>query len=435
MNRSRAYRATSVKNVSLTKVVSGREGQVPAVGCDVSKQEIMVVLRWAAADFERPWKAKNPSELGILVDLLKQVQGEGRLIVALEPTGCYGDPLRQALSDAGLVTHRVSPKTSHDYAEIFDGVPSQHDGKDAAIISELASFGKSKTWEFLAPIETDRAMAYWVDWYDVQRRSLNTWYGRLEGLLARCWPEATETFPVTRSVLLHCLDKYGGPSALASDEQGLENLLRWGRSRLRREKAEQLIGSASKTFGVRQSKFDAFQMQQYAAQALACRQELRQSRKALKTLVRDHSVIQAQAAVVGVVTACVLWVYLGNPAAYDCGAAYRKAMGLNLTEYSSGKWQGRLRISKRGHGQVRRWLYFSALRWIKEEPIKSWYENKKAKKTGQDDDQVMRAIIGVMRKLAMALYRVGAHGATYDPQLLFPGQATKHQRNDVAISR
>ena len=80
-----------------------------------------------------------------------------------------------------------------------------------------------------------------------------------------------------------------------------------------------------------------------------------------------------------------------------------------------------MKISKRGHSEVRRWLYFSALRWIQVEPIKSWYENKKSKKHGQKDDQVMRAIIGVMRKLALALYQVGACGATFDPELLFPG--------------
>jgi transposase len=427
MNKSRAYRSTSVKNVSLARVLAGREGQVPIVGCDVSKREIMVVLRWGGTDFERPWRVKNPSELGLLRELLQQLRGETDLVVALEPTGCYGDPFRQALSDAGISTHRVSPKLSHDYAEIFDGVPSQHDGKDAAIVAELSAIGKSRIWEFSAPSELDREMAYWVDWYDVQRRNLKTWYGRLESLLGRYWPEATETLPMTRSVLLECLAEYGGPFGLASDEHAVEKLWSWGRGRLRRQKAEQLVAGARSTFGVRQGTFDVLQLQQYAKKALDCRQELRRSRKALTALVEDHPVIQAQSPVVGVVTACVLWVYLGDPAAYDCGPAYRKAMGLNLTEYSSGAWQGRIRISKRGHGEVRRWIYFSALRWIKEEPIRSWYENKKAKKTGQDDDQVMRAIVAVMRKLALALYQVGAHGATFEPQLLFPGQASTHR--------
>ena len=58
-----------------------------------------------------------------------------RVRVALEPSGTYGDALRQALDDAGLEALRVSPKAAHDYAEIFDGTPSQHDGKDAAVVA------------------------------------------------------------------------------------------------------------------------------------------------------------------------------------------------------------------------------------------------------------------------------------------------------------
>ena len=37
--------------------------------------------------------------------------------------------------DAGIAVVRVSPKAAHDYAEVFDGVPSQHDGKDAAVVA------------------------------------------------------------------------------------------------------------------------------------------------------------------------------------------------------------------------------------------------------------------------------------------------------------
>jgi transposase len=425
MVKSRAYRATSVKKISFDHVLREREGQAAFVGCDVSKEEIVAVLRWGAKDFERPWKVDSRQDVGVFIELLKRLGRERRLVVSLEPTGTYGDPFRQALSDAGLETHRVSPKASHDYAEIFDGVPSQHDGKDAAIVSELSAMGKSTLWAFEPPSDTDRQMSYWVDWQAAQRRSLNGWYGRLEGLLGRYWPEATGTLPLTSGVLLRCLSEYGGPGCLGSDDQGISRVLGWGRGHLSRAKAEQLVSEARGTVGVRQSETDIFQLKQYGELALECRREIRRCEKALKTLVQDHATLQSQAAVVGVVTACVLWVYLGDPALYDCGAAYRKAMGLNLTEFSSGKWKGRVKISKRGHSQVRRWLYFSALRWIQVEPIKLWYENKKSKKHGQKDDQVMRAIIGVMRKLALALYQVGACGATFDPQLLFPGASVE----------
>src|SRR5262249_54793102 len=49
--------------------------------------------------------------------------------VAMESSGTYGDALRQALGDNGIEVQRVNGKAAHDYAEVFDGVPSQHDGK------------------------------------------------------------------------------------------------------------------------------------------------------------------------------------------------------------------------------------------------------------------------------------------------------------------
>ena len=129
--------------------------------------------------------------------------------------------------------------------------------------------------------------------------------------------------------------------------------------------------------------------------------------------------LQRQAAAVGVVTACVLWVRLGSPEAYRCGAAYRKAMGLNLKERSSGRWQGRLMISKRGPSQVRRWLYFAVLRLIQHEGIRAWYAQKRAK----DQDQAGRALIGVMRKLALALWQVGANAVPFEAWRLFPDRS------------
>ena len=49
---------------------------------------------------------------------------------------------------SGSRSVRVSNKASHDYAEVFDGVPSQHDGKDAAVVAELAALGKCQPWAY-----------------------------------------------------------------------------------------------------------------------------------------------------------------------------------------------------------------------------------------------------------------------------------------------
>ena len=419
MKKSKAYRTTRVKDVRWERVVSGREGQAVHVGLDMSKEDVVVVLRWGPNDFERPWQVDNPMEVGRLVELLSDL-GRGRqMVVALEPTGTYGDPLRQALSDGGLAVHRVSPKASHDYAEVFDGVPSQHDGKDAAIVAELAALGKSSPWPF-ASSAWDQELTYWVDWMDAERRSLVIWCGRLEGLLARHWPEATRSLELNSGVLLRCLAEYGSPSALAADGEAAARLERWGRGHLSRHKAEELLAAARRSVGVRCQEADVRRLRQYAEQALACRRELARSQQELKRLAAEHPVIQAQAAAAGVVTACVLWVHLGDPRQYDSAPAYRKAMGLNLAERSSGKWHGRLMITKRGPSQVRRWLYFAALRLVKQAGVKQWYEAKRAKKA-ENGSAVMRALVGVMRRLALALYRVGASGERFDAAKLFPG--------------
>ena len=88
-----------------------------------------------------PGAAATPPTSPCWPSLLQRVSQGRPLVVALEPTGTYGDALRHALGQAGLAVHRVSPKAAADYAETFDGVPSQHDGKDAAVVAELAAQG------------------------------------------------------------------------------------------------------------------------------------------------------------------------------------------------------------------------------------------------------------------------------------------------------
>jgi len=418
MTRSKAYRAVAVKHVDLDALLASHAGCPARVGLDISKDEVRAVLRWPEGQFERPWRSDNPGQVGALTDLLRRL-GQGRaLVVALEPTGTYGDALRQALHDAAVVVHRVSPKVAHDYAEVFDGVPSQHDGKDAAVVAELSATGKSVVWPFTRNA-ADQEMAYWVDRLDQQRRLLAMSYGRLEGLLARHWPEVTRLLPVRSGVLLRCLERYGSPAAVAADAQALERLRRWGGPLLSEAKARSVLATAATRVGVRTEAFDVRRLREHAGQARQVRQDQGVCRRRLAELAVGNAVLTAQASVVGAATACVLWVQVGDPRGYGCGAAYRKAMGLNLTERSSGRWQGGLHISRRGAGEARRWLYYAAMRLVRSAGVRGWYEAKKER----DGGRAGRALVGVTRKLALALYHVGVSGEVFDPRRLFAGSA------------
>jgi transposase len=420
MSKSKAYSALPVNRVVAEQLLQGRAGQDVVVGIDVGKFHLLAAPRWGGRDFGRPWRIDNPWQVPDLVALLLRLAQGRSLRVALEPSGTYGDVLRQALSDNGVQAWRVSPKAAHDYAEIFDGVPSQHDGKDACVVAELAAMGKASVWPYEAAPQWQQELAWWVDWHDAQRTLLSAWSGRLEGLLARHWPEATRVLKITSGTLLRALVHYGGPAALAADAQAQARLSAWGGRLLAADKVRGLLEAATASIGVRQGAVETTRLQEYARCALEARGQMRHSGRQLARLAEGHEVLRAQARAVGSGTACVLWASVGDPRDYPCGEAYRKAMGLNLTEKSSGTVRGKLRISKRGHPRARQWLYFAAMRLVKRVAgVREWYQAKKAR----DGQEVKRALVGVMRKLAVALYQVGAKGAVFEPARLFPGQA------------
>jgi hypothetical protein len=87
-----------------------------------------------------------------------------------------------------IAVHRVSGKGVSDYKEIFDGVPSQHDGKDAAMIAEHTHFGKGTPWPYEQHPAAEQKMRHQVARLNAYRTQTNQWIGRLEGLVSKHWP-------------------------------------------------------------------------------------------------------------------------------------------------------------------------------------------------------------------------------------------------------
>ena len=412
--RSKPYSATSVKSIHVADMVLKRDGQACDVGLDVSKSEFLVVVRWSTGSFERPWRV-HLDELSLFVEKLNQLAIGRDLVIAMEPSGSYCDPVRQVLHNAGFRVHRVKPKLSHDYAEVLDGVPSQHDGKDAACVAELSALKKRAEWPW---DPTAQELKYEIDWMDAQQQSETKWLARLEGLLGRYWPEVTHILRMNSATLLKVLQKYGGPAALAADPNAAKQLKHWGGSKLDDEKINRLLKSAANTAGVLSDSASVKQFQRYATEALKCRSEVTRAKKELKRLTANNEVVLRQSKVVGHGTAAVLWARLGDPNDYHCANAYCKAMGLNLKERSSGYWKGHLKISKRGSSQVRRWLFFAALRYSHNPWLAGWYQKRKNRGEGH----AMRAVVALMRKLSLSLYYVG-RGSKFDVHRLVPGAA------------
>ena len=242
--KKKAYSGVVVNKVNISALCVQRPGEAVTVGLDVGKYEVRVMVRWLHGKLSQGWKVSQPDQIKVLVSHLQQLRQGRSLVVALEPTGTYGEPLRQALTDAGLTVQRISPKASHDYAEIYDGVPSQHDGKDAAVVAELAALGKGRAWPLRQRSAWEEELRFWVDWLEVQNKQLQRWSSRLEGLLAQYWPEATRCLALTSGTLLRALAHYGDPRRLGADPEASSRLRRWSFGRLLGDRVAQVIAEA-----------------------------------------------------------------------------------------------------------------------------------------------------------------------------------------------
>jgi transposase len=417
VGRSKPYSSISVKLVEIDSLCKGRDAQRCTVGVDVAKAEFFVAVHWPDMSFEKPWKVASPGGIGLLVAKLKELNVICPVTVAMESSGTYGDALRQALSDARIAVVRVSSKAVKDQSEGFDGVPSQHDGKDAAVIADLASRNKCRRWDHEPAGEDDQELRYWVRRLDSSQRIKQVYSGKLEALLARHWPEADRLISGSGATMIRALLHWGDPRELGADPQAAAQLSQMGGPWLKAEKIAKLIESARGTSGVRMGVWEKQEIQDLARQIRAERKQIACCRRRLEELGEKHEVIQLQKPALGVVTACVLWTCLGDPRDYSSAGAYRKAMGLNLIEHSSGTWKGQLRLSKRGQRQSRKWMYFSALRWMRSPEVKRWATAKRARDGGKGS----RAVTGVMRKLSLAAWHI-AQGQVFDRARLFPGR-------------
>ena len=196
---------------------------------------------------------------------------------------------------------------------------------------------------------------------------------------------------------------------------------RTGRVGLKQEKIKQMLESARETIGLPCIEAERLALQLLAQDMIETREKLRQVEIGLEHQVEADPVLEKMAGVVGKTTSAVLLSSQGAPQAYANANSYLKSLGLNLKERSSGKHKGQLKITKRGPAVARRYLYFAALRWIRDDAqIRHWYRRKVARDGGLKS----KAVIAVMRKLTKALWHV-AQGEHFDSGKLFNNKILK----------
>jgi transposase len=219
------------------------------------------------------------------------------------------------------------------------------------------------------------------------------------------------------AVSLHTLiGEYGDPSeASAHRDEARELLRRTGRGLLRAEKIEQVLDSSEATLGLPCTEGERHFLQVLGEELLRTHKAQKALEHQISEVVQADEVLTRMASVVGETTSLVLATTQGTPLEYANAHSYLKGLGLNLKERSSGKYVGQLKITKRGPGKARKYLYFAALRWSQQDPvIAAWYERK----VKRDGGLKSKAVTALVRKLALSLWHV-ARGEAFDSRKLF----------------
>ncbi len=134
--KKRRYQSTPVKELRLEPLLRAAGDKPVTIGIDIAKEDMFAAFQVGeAVDVTVRWK--HPNQTVIFAEVLTILAARGPVEAVMEPSGTYGDALRELLERHKIPVFRVNPKRSHDAAEVFDGVPSLHDAKSAAILCKL----------------------------------------------------------------------------------------------------------------------------------------------------------------------------------------------------------------------------------------------------------------------------------------------------------
>jgi transposase len=107
----------------------------------------------------------------------------------------------------------------------------------------------------------------------------------------------------------------------------------------------------------------------------------------------------------------------GDLSGFSHGNALLRHAGLHLSEASSGKWKGQIKLSKRGRSRLRRFLFMTTINLVSNNPdFKTIHSiNVKEKKYKK-----MKSIMKLCGKLARVLVGIARNGSEYIPEKLYP---------------
>lgn len=395
MNRRNiVLKRTSVKNVVV-------------IGVDVGKFWHFTCAFLPSGEFTKPFKFFNNAYgfaefIGFITRLKSTLQRD--VIVGIESTGHYWENLAYFLDSKGVKLVQVNPAHTKKSKELLDNTPNKADPKDSIVIADLVAQGK-----FLSLILPKGDYAELRMLTKARARvvkELTSLANAINYIIDMVFPELTQIFPdVTSKTVLYLLSNYPRPSDLLtiSLEELTKQLRKVSRGQARKEKIEQLYKAASNSVGITQGNEQvALILEPYLSKVQALTNYELKLEKVITGIVARLPETKYLLSMkgIGVITVATMLGETGDLRLYNNAWEVIKLAGLNLYRLSSGKYQGQVKITKRGRPLLRWIFFFAALRQARlGMPLYNFYWRLR-----NNGVHKMKALIAVARKLLCIMF-------------------------------
>lgn len=353
-------------------------------------------------------------------DLLKSYK-LNQVIVGMEPTGHYWLCLARWLQRKGIEAVLVNPHLVKKNKENRDNTPSKSDRKDALVIADMIKNGyyspvrfHPEAYEELRVLMANR---------DTVTKRLNSAVNQIHRWVDIVFPELRQVFKIlTCTSAIATLRLFPLPKEISqlTIEQVLAGWKQYVKRHAGVKRAEQLIALAKCSVGTTQALHaHKLHLVQLLEEYDLAQRQLEQIEHELNLILERIPYAKKLLEIRGVNATSLAGVLgeAGDLTGYAHGNALLRHAGLNLAEASSGKWRGKMVLSKRGRPRLRHFLYLLTMCMVMTNPdVRSLHhhnvENKKLKK--------MKSIMKLCGKVARMLVGLAKSSEAYESTKVFP---------------
>lgn len=336
-----------------------------------------------------------------------------KVIFGFESTSVYAEPLVHFLTGKPIRIVQVSPMHTKRVKELVGNSPNKTDRKDPRVIADIIRLGR-----FLSVIVPQGSAACLRQLSHARERKVcarTSFINQLEHLVSRVFPEFPKILgKITGKTAQYLLKNYGAPGKFSFlDNKELGTAIRKiSRGRFKEEKASKLISAAQRSIGINEGlQAMVMEIKQLIEQIELCDKFIKDIEKEMKEELEKVSLSSNLLSIkgLGIVSVSGIIGEVGDFEKFGSQKEIIKLAGLNLFERSSGKFQSRHRISKRGRSLLRKLLYFASINMIKKNGIMHDYYQKLL------DRGVVKtkALVAVSRKLLRLVFAIARDKSEY----------------------